>query len=796
MTALRSFKATAAACAFAAVLVIGHSLGDIPKKAARPVVRSREQIEADWLRQDKLRGRHDAPDYPTAQVIAQGLKLADNLRRQGVDVGGAVKALGEVGDRLARFTGQTAADERRAAYFKARWAVRELALKNPLLDFDHILFAKRVPGSYAHMSDQNYGWFSRPGGGVYVLEDFKSDSPRLRCLTPDLPPGSVLQPELSYDGTKVLFAYCKHYPHVAGIQNKLDKSQIPEDAFYHLYEVNIDGTGLRRLTRGKYDDFDGRYLPSGEILFLSTRRGQAVQAGKCSGKEGPEEPDSYVRCGGGSWRPVAVYTLHVMDPDGSNLRAISPFENFEWTPNVADDGRILYSRWDYIDRDNMPYMKLWSTLPDGTAAQAVFGNYTISPYATFEPRSVPGSHKIVATASAHHSITGGSLILLDPHKAADGPGPITRLTPEVPFPEIEGWPSHFYASPYPLSEEHYLAAWSDQTLAQEGERSQRTNAANGMGLYLYDAFGNLTLLYRDPDISSLYPIPVKPRRRPPVLGSPVRWEEHEGRMLLLDVYAGLYATPRGAVKKLRLVGVPAKTQPTMNDPPMGITRDDPGKFVLGTVPVEPDGSAYFRVPAGVPFFVQALDAEGLAVQTMRSVTYVQPGQTYSCLGCHEYRHRAPASTPPLAALREPSRIAPGPEGSWPLDFELLVQPVLDRHCVRCHKPGAEAATSNLTAGKAYESLIASGGERSLRNHVLTRYRQGRSPEGQSAARTSAVLALLLKGHHGVKLSAEDLERLVTWMDTYAQRRGSFSDDQERRLRELRQLLTPLLTQRD
>ena len=169
---------------------------------------------------------------------------------------------------------------------------------------------------------------------------------------------------------------------LAGEPNKLDKGRVPEDAFYHLYEVRLDGSGLRRLTRGKYDDFDGRYLPDGRIVFLSTRRGQDVQCGKASlsGSPAGALPDSYVRCGGGPERPVAVYTLHAMDADGKNLVHISPFESFEWTPSIDQQGRILYARWDYVDRFDMPFMKLWATRPDGSQTRAVWGNFVSNPY--------------------------------------------------------------------------------------------------------------------------------------------------------------------------------------------------------------------------------------------------------------------------------------------------------------------------------------------------------------------------------------------------------------------------------
>ncbi len=753
-------------------------------------------VDEAGAKEGNASGRGPAPDpeYPIQEVLRRGLLLATSVEQLGAEVDHDRQVLQEIAKRVGTEPGHLPVGARRQLYFQARRAVRKMAFANPLLDFDDLLLVKRTPGrfttsptsrTHTHMCDQYYGWFSRPGGGLYVLKNFKSDQPELQCLTASFPAGNIIRPELSYDGTKVLFAFCKYYAHVHGIVNKLDKSKIPEDAFYHLYEMNLDGSGVRRLTRGKYDDFDGRYLPSGEIVFLSTRRGQHVQCGRQTALAtiGSELGDSYVRCGGGPYRPVAVYTLHVMDDAGKSIRTISPFEMFEWTPSVAHDGRILYTRWDYIDRRNMPYMSLWSTLPDGTEARAIFGNYTPSPHCMFEPRMIPNSDKLVFTASAHHGNTAGSLVLLDLGKGFDGDGPMTRLTPEVALPEVEAWPSTYFANPYPLSAEHYLVTWSDKPLTNPGDPA----GTAAMGVYLFDAFGNLNLIYRDPAISTMYPIPIRSRPKPPEITQRADWAgRQEGEMVVLDVYQGLGMVTRGAIRQLRLVGVPAKTHPTMNFPEMGLTRDDPGKFVLGTVPVEEDGSAYFRVPSGVPFFVQALDERGMAVQTMRSATYVQPGQKYACIGCHEPRNTAPPNGVAMATLRAPSRISSGPLGSWPLDFQELVQPVLRKHCTACHKPGAEAAKFDLTFEKSYDSLVDYG-KPSLKTHVMTRYRQGFSTPGACAAMMNPIIKLIDQGHYDVELAPDDWNRLITWMDTYAQRRGAFSKDQEERLHDLRRM---------
>lgn len=724
-------------------------------------------------------------------VDTTGVALKTTLRR-GLELADSLPAVDGVELReIARQVQSLAPDDRGglgALEKRAHWAVRRMALANPLLDFDSILFVKRAPATLPHISDQYYGWWSRPGGGIYVLEHFKSDTPQLRCLTNGWPEGSFLRPDLSYDGRRILFAYCRYYPHVSEME-KVDKTKLPADAFYQIYEMRVDGTGVRQLTHGRYDDFDARYLPDGDIAFLSTRKGAFLQctAVNTAATLARTLPDSYVRCGGDSKRPCAVYTLHRMNASGLNMRPISAFETFEYTPSVADDGRILYTRWDYIDRFNGHFFSLWSANQDGTNPRLVYGNYTVKPQAILEARSVPNSRKILFTAGAHHSITGGALALLDPSKGNEGEAPLTRLTPEVPFPETEEWDDTYYANPYPLSEDVYLASWSRHRLPPHAGSTQikdHRNPVNAMGIYLCDRYGNLELLHRDEALSSMYPIPVRPRVKPPVHPSDVDWNgDQEGSLLVQDIYQGLADVTRGAVKRLRIVAVPPKTQPHMNQPCIGVSAEDPGKYVLGTVPVAPDGSAFFRIPSGVPVFFQALDEKGMAVQTMRSLTYVLPNQTLSCIGCHESRDQTPpAGGVPLALARGPSKLTPGPAGSWPLRFDRLVQPVLDESCVACHRPdGGDpvAARFDLTEANAYLNLITFA-EKDLEQLA---FEKDESVVGDCPARKSKLTALLANDpvHQDVNLDEDALDRLVTWMDTYAHSQGFFSAEQETEL---------------
>ena len=737
--------------------------------------------------------------YATEKALTRGRLLADSLSAMGVDVGSPLGELQRAALRLDKLSDDAPEPLRRELYVDSRRAVRKMALANPLLDFDTILFVKRAPGMFPHVSDQYYGWWSRPGGGVCLLKGFNTSAPRVECLTESWPDGNFLRPDLSYDGTRVLFSYCRHYPDLARTKDKVDKAALPEDSFYKIFEMNLDGSGVRQLTFGRYDDFDARYLPDGRIALLSTRKGLALQAGRASAEATLDRtcPDAYVRCGGNNLRPVSIFTLHRMDADGSNLRAISAFESFEWTPSVADDGRILYARWDYIDRFNGHFFSLWSTNTDGTAAQLVYGNYTMRPQCIFEARAIPGSQKLVFTATAHHSITGGSLCLLDRTRGSEFDRPVTRLTPEVPFPETEANVGMYYAAPYPLSEDYFLVGWSDRRLPSHRLMwdDDPGNPRNAMGLYLYDAFGNLELLYRDPEISSMYPIPVRSRPKPPARPDAVDCAgRQEGTFLLKNVYTGVAGIEQGTIKRLRIVAVPPKTQPQKNEPELGVSKEEPGKFVLGTVPVESDGSACFRVPSGLPVFFQALDDDGMAVQTMRSLTYVQPNESASCIGCHESRDAAPGiGRPPLAAVGEPSRITPGPDGTWPLRYDALVQPVLDRQCVGCHCPDSENETTaapDLTAAKSYDSLM-SYADNDLAGLA---FEKDLSLAGGCVAANSKLLALLTEGdgHEGVRLDAAELDRLVTWMDLYAPRQGSFCESQEDELRRFRHRVSDLL----
>jgi len=713
-------------------------------------------VHAEWRREDKLTGTGAPYAAATREHLAKARLLLADLRRDR-----PAAFLADHARRLERLAAEARrpdldAEARRSVYRRVRWLKRRIALANPLMRFGKLLFCKRVPTSYSHLVMQYFGWRARAGGGLFVLER-PGVSLQCRDLTAGrLDDGCVLEPCLSYDARRVVFSYVE----CRGKSYRPGEVANGGGGYYHIWQVNADpsaalgtgGSGLRQLTDGPYDDLMPAYLPDGGIVFSSTRR------------------RGYARCFGGQFsRRWHVYTLHRMDADGGNVRMLSCHDTNEWFPSVMHDGRILYARWDYVDRDAVTHQNLWSMRPDGANPATVWGNATASPHCSFQAKAIPRSGKFVFTASAHHSITAGSIALADPSVHYDGHDAITRITPEVPFPEAESRNiREYYAAPWPLSETYFLVAYSPVPLRWE----PRANPPNALGIYLLDRFGNRELIYRDPRIGCTNPIPLAPRPAPPVLPSALRANAPPtGEMLLIDVYQGLGETPRGRIKELRILQVFPKTTPRANEPRIGVAGEENGRAILGCVPVEPDGSARFTLPARTPVLFQALDADGFAYQTMRSLTYVQPGERISCVGCHESRMTAPAPVEVMARRRPASTITRGPRDGRPFSYAETVQPVLDRHCIQCHSGKAPKAGLDLTGSpqgawtRSYVSLTRDA--RRIPRYAARNRIQLSPVGGARGALGSGLIRMLRKGHNKVRLSPEDMRRLAAWIDCNA-----------------------------
>ena len=716
----------------------------------------------EWWRDDKLA---DA-------VAAYAPAVPDHLQRARRLAAG----LGITSDALEKLSSVRPATlaEWRTLYLQVRLLKREVVLSNPLLKFDKLLFSKRAQPSYSHLVGQYFGWRQRPGGGLFVLEKAGCSLAVRDIVGSQLAAGSFLEPRLSYDGRRIVFSSVACPPQAPDSQALPVNEQGDESGYFHIYEIGVDGTGLRQLTRGRYDDLMPCYLPDGGIAFVSTRQ------------------RSYSRCFGPNFsNRWHSYTLHRMNADGSSLHILSLNDVNEWFPAVSNAGEILFARWDYIDRDAVTHENLWSVRPDGCNPMAVWGNATPKPHCAFQAKAIPGSAKIAFIASAHHAVTGGPVCVLDPAVDPNSQSAITRITPG-PYPEAESDNvPEYYQSPWPLSEQYFLVAYSRDRLVFEGEHLANPNPDNALGLYLLDAAGNRELLYRDSKLGCTSPIPLQPQPMPPILSSTLPPDAPTtGEMLIADIYQGLGAAPRGTIKELRLVQIFPKTTWIADSPRIGIAGEENARAILGTVPVEADGSARFIVPAHKPILFQALDKDGFAYQTMRSTTYVQPGECISCIGCHEHRMSAPpAASVPLAMQRPPSRIEPGELGGRPFGFFEVVQPVLNQHCVKCHS-GPDAKKGIVLTGeplngftRSYLSLTSDPPPpkeprqptvEPLVPRFAKRNQIQMTPVGGSCgALGSRLMKMLRAGHQEVKLSDADLRRLAAWIDCNAIFRGSY-----------------------
>lgn len=770
----------------------------LAREAHRPealvLASDRSPVDIVWRRSNALlRHLQSMPDAP--------------------DLSKPAKALAALRPAVERLQAQDAPTEAalREAFREIVALRRVIAFSNPLLDFDDIVFLKRHKAIYEHMCDQYYGIAARPGGGLFVLEDAFSAAPRARDmledsvvrrgrlegemlrggtapaklsydgegrLTESSDPGggAFLSPDLSYDASQILFAYVecrgdtRHRLHQETPGNYWEEPWDPGRA-YHIFKVNVDGSGLEQLTDGPWNDMHPCWLPDGRVVFVSERRG------------------GFLRCG----RVCPTYTMYQMDERGDTIRPFSYHETHEWLPSVDNNGMVVYTRWDYVDRDSDIAHHLWLVYPDGRDPRGPHGNYPLvremRPWMEMSIRAIPGSHKYLATAATHHGQHFGSLITIDLRLEDDqATSQLRRVTPEAMFPESESAPGiprprgggnlgQVYGTPWPLNEDFYLAVYDP--------------AAANHGIYLVDGFGNRELIYRDPDIACSNPIPLKPRPKPPVIPVQTHYAAREeeqpatGTVFVTDVYDSRRDWPEGTkIKELRVIQLFAKSTPTPGKPNIGVGDESVARGALGTAPVEEDGSVYFEAPAGVSFYFQALDENGAAVQTMRSATYLHPGERLSCAGCHEHKLQTP-KTParlPIALSKPPAKLTPEPEGSNPLQFSRLVQPVLDAKCMDCHstQPNAPDLSGDRFGdhgwSQAFLSLAPFAWAKHGGNFVgLQRNKTSYSIPGDVGARASTLYSMLRAGHHDVELTAEEWRRITLWLDANSVFYGAYHD---------------------
>ena len=632
---------------------------------------------------------------------------------------------------------------------KALECKRKLLLSNPLLVSDKVVAVRYKLGSRSRsamapsLGTQANNWSnqesaSRSGFDAEVVElSHLNDKPQMRTVYKPMNGSSVADLKLHWDGRRLMF------------------TQAMSDRRWNVCEIGLDGKGFKQLIQCDEPDlefYDGTWLPDGRIIANSN-----------IGYHG-------VPCVSGS-DPVGNMVLY--DPAHKNLRRLTFDQDANWNPVIMNNGRVMYTRWEYTDLTHYYSRIVMHMNPDGTDNRALFGSGSMFPNSTFDIQPLPGhSSAFVGIISGHHGIArSGRLILFDPAKSRKG---AAGMMQEIPYRNreikevvkdrlVDGvWPQ--FIKPTPINDKYFLVAakLSPQSL---------------WGIYLVDVFDNVTCLMQAEGEGFISPILVHETPVPPSIPDRVNLSDKESTVFIQDIYEGegLRGVPRGTVKELRIHAYEYAYVQTRSDHNwQGIQSGWDIKRLLGTVPVEEDGSAVFKIPANTPVSIQPLDADGAAVQWMRSWFTGQPGEVVSCVGCHEDQNRIPEPKRTLASQKTPKPLKAPEGGIRSFTFDLEVQPILDRACVACHTGEREAF--DLRGGKKDKEGY---GTSYLNLHPYVR-RQG--PEADMPvlqpyeyhANTSELVRMLKKGHYNVRLTDAEWRTLYNWIDYNAPDKGYFN----------------------
>ncbi|MGD0089481.1 MAG: SUMF1/EgtB/PvdO family nonheme iron enzyme [Planctomycetota bacterium] len=673
--------------------------------------------------------------------------------------------------------------------------LREAMLANPLFDFEKLLVLKRsfkegtarhvmgaacgLIGLNAHTNDDipHTGWDNEAG----VLSSLRGTPEYKRLYKTD---GAKIMRDLDleFDGGRIMF------------------SSIGANDRWALFEMRSDGSGLKQLTPPDVPDvdfFDSCYLPDGRIVTASTAGYQGLP------------------CENGG-KPMV--NLYLFDPERQSIRQLTFEQDSDWHPSVMNDGRVLYLRWEYTDIMHYYSRRLFCMNPDGTSQMDYYGTGSMFPPAFKFARSIPGHpSKVVGVISGHHDFPEhGRLAIIDPRLARTYPfrfrpktkewgkeGSYINAIPDVLPAEKTGFVQEIpgygkevvgnvcdgiasqawregkpqFLHPWPLSEKYFLV-------------SMKRNGDTPWGIYLADIYDNLTLIAEDENAALLQPIPFCQRTRPQAIVDRVKLDCKTADVMITDIYAGpgLKGIPKGKVKSLRVLAYHYAYLGRGGHESVGVESSWDIKRILGTVPVEADGSARFLIPANTPVFVQPLDEEGAALQLMRTWFVGMPGERVSCTGCHETRNSTLPTRFSIAGRKPPSELAPWYGDSRPFAFQFEVFPTVEKFCLGCHdgspRKDGHKTLSFKDPQTAYNSL-----------HPYCRRPGPESdmemlPPMEYHGSTSHLVQLLKKGHHGVQPDREAWERLYCWIDLNVPFKGSWTPDsfrnqpQEARRREL------------
>ena len=649
--------------------------------------------------------------------------------------------------------------EERMLFLAARMVKRELFFADPnMSEIETILFEKRFPLLPSHNYSDYYDSTWREGGGIYTLhipregERFVPEHAVLTELFKTT--GMSRHPVADFDANKIYFT---------------NRTAVSE--YWHIMEMNPDGSGLRQVTDGPFHDLWPCPLPDDGLAFISTRCRQKFLC----------------------WEPQAS-VLYRMNKDGGEIKRLSFANLTEFAPSVSRDGRILWTRSEYLDKGADYGHTLWYIRPDGAIPELTFGNTIVLPQGYANGREIPGTNQVSCVMISHFGDLNGPVAILDIDKGRLNPHAIESITPEVPWPGF--WArNETFREPFPIATDLFLVAHSPR---------------DRFGLFIIDRFGNRELLYMDETLGAMCPTPLKTRPMPYVLSSgvdPTLAEEQLGVFTVEDVYRGIeHAVPHDAAKYIRVSQeMPhflekyadgtyrASHQPYMEfyASPVDLVAGPYGwtsyvaKGDLGTAEVEEDGSASFLAPSGKVLFFQLLDENYNEIQRMRSVVQLQPGESRSCIGCHEDRAMVPTRHRTIASQSRPKPLTPSPWGAGAFDYQKAVQPVFDRNCVSCHNaddPKKVDLTGTLDADNipsSFKTIIRGG----YVHHFNWGYQAGvpTKAEPYTFGTAKSVLWSILgdENHINVKLTSEEERAIKCWVDLSC---PLWPDYKQRRLR--------------
>jgi hypothetical protein len=613
-----------------------------------------------------------------------------------------------------------------------------LLKREQLATLPKIAFVRRTEYGLKHTNATMFAHRTGRGSAVLVYDP----------ATPDVPPKVIFETQAgfiwdispSYDNRRLLMSYKEN-----------------TDQPFHVWEIEIDGTGLRQLTSGNWHDFNPVYYPDGRIVFCSSR------------------VESYSLC-----QDFLASALYIMQGDGSDIRRIDFTTLCTMKPAILPDGSILCTRWEYQDKNIFQWQGLWTLNPDGRQLRLYFGNTFTVPNSRYGGRPVPGTSQVLITMAAHHFPPVADIALVDRSYGIEAAQGMRKVTFETPYVITRGkdWQDRNWGpgdvfhpasvtDPCPLRDGAFLASF--------GRRNIAGTAANFV-LCLAHYDGTRFELFPAPDASCFSATTLDDKPIPRAIPGHVPTTAGEGTFFVQDVYNGLaqQGVRRGQVKRLRIMAPIAKKWntegPRYHDhyPVVGL-----GSYYikenLGEVPVDEDGAAYFRAPSNRELYFIALDADGKEIQRMGSVTQITTGEKVACAGCHEDRMRTPPpSTRKAQRLqRPPDAIQPPPWGAGPVDYVKQVQPVWDRYCVSCHSGRTPKADLDLSGDKSrffnmsYDNLLR---RKKVAFYYINPGPTGVFPALQTGSWVSPLTAMIEAKHQGVDLDAESRRRVYAWID--------------------------------